>query len=281
MVNLSGSMASQFRSTFVNLPLIVLLWLFSSGSPATQSAKCQLNVGWESWIPFQYIDHNGDLTGLDIDLTRAIFKGMDCQLTFVNMPWPRQKLALKNNTIDVVMSMVKNQEGLDIALMGDSYHDINYQVFIAKSQLKKYPKLTNLEDIASTSLRIGVVTINGYQPSYEKRLYSSLLARNMIMLRNDIAVLHGLDKGRLDGFLVNQEFAHYHLSQRSLMAQYVAVKAVSPPKDLSYIALSPRIATKEFIVKFNRTLAKLRANGEHQTIVNKYNDIAPKLSLSQ
>jgi len=230
-------------------------------------------VGWEPWVPFQFIGDNGQLTGLDIDLTRTIFDDMGCTLSFVEMPWQRQKTAMRANKIDIMMSLVKNKITRSFSTLGNAFRDINYVLLVKKSVLEQQPKLSLLEDLSGTTLRIGIVQLNSYQADYEKRLYSSKLSSNIIVLRDDIAVLTGLAKGRLDGMLVNQEFAQYHLKKIDTFEQYIALPHLAPPHDLTYVGFSRKISTPQLIEKFNRSLDNILANGKHQEIVTKYSNI--------
>ena len=46
----------------------------------------ELSMGWEDWQPYQYKDSDGQVTGLDIELSQAIFDNIDYQLTLEETP---------------------------------------------------------------------------------------------------------------------------------------------------------------------------------------------------
>jgi len=251
--------------------VLLLLSHSTTALPSTfDQQTCQLTVGWEQWRPFQFRDKTGTLTGLDVELTNAIFNDMKCKLSYIEMPWLRQKKALKRQEIDVIMSMVKENKMLAFSNMGQPFRKTTYRMFIDRVELSKLPTLTALEDLSTTSLRIGIVEFNSYQENYEKRLLSPQLSNNIIRLRNDLAVIRGLEQERLDGILVNQEFGYYYFKKRNMLDEFIALAHLSPPAFLSYIGFSKPIGTVDFISRFNQSLRNIRLSGEHQRIVDRY-----------
>ena len=57
---------------------------------SSNAADCDgpYTSGWEPWEPYQY--QQGDqITGLDIDLVRAVVTNMGCEIAFKEMRWTR------------------------------------------------------------------------------------------------------------------------------------------------------------------------------------------------
>jgi polar amino acid transport system substrate-binding protein len=82
--------------------LKVVLFFLLAGSSFSQAvhaaSSCILKVGWEPWEPFQYLDSSNHLTGLDVDMIRAIVQNMGCEPRFSRGPGSessnRSRLAL-------------------------------------------------------------------------------------------------------------------------------------------------------------------------------------------
>lgn len=99
------------RKTAARLLLgVCLLTLFLSACGTTaeegdpEAGLPQITVGCDTYPPFSYMDVDGNLTGIDIDLARAAFARMGYAPTFVIIPWEEKKTLLKNGDIDCVWS---------------------------------------------------------------------------------------------------------------------------------------------------------------------------------
>ncbi len=94
------------------LPLAVcylLLALAGCGSSDRSLARVQaagvLRVGLDpSWPPFEYVDANGEIVGLDVDLARAIGEKLGVQVHFVVSGWEGLYDALRAGQFDLIIS---------------------------------------------------------------------------------------------------------------------------------------------------------------------------------
>ena len=76
----------------------------AAGETGETNSLPGITVGCDTYPPFSYMDVDGNLTGIDIDLARAAFARMGYAPTFVIIPWEEKKTLLKNGDIDCVWS---------------------------------------------------------------------------------------------------------------------------------------------------------------------------------
>lgn len=89
--------------------VLITAALFLSSCRETAEAEAEpsenvLVVGCDDYTPFSYMDVNGNLTGIDVELAREAFSrmGYEAEVTFIN--WEDKKKLLADGTIDCVWS---------------------------------------------------------------------------------------------------------------------------------------------------------------------------------
>lgn len=63
-----------------------------------------ITVGCDDYAPFSYVDADGNMTGIDVELARAAFQRMGYQADCVIINWEEKKALLADGTIDCVWS---------------------------------------------------------------------------------------------------------------------------------------------------------------------------------
>ena len=63
-----------------------------------------VTVGCDSYPPFSYVDVDGNMTGIDVDLAREAFRRMGYEPGFTIIDWERKKDLLHDGTIDCIWS---------------------------------------------------------------------------------------------------------------------------------------------------------------------------------
>ena len=66
----------------------ILTIVFFLPPGVVKASSTTLTMGWENWPPYQY-QTNNTLTGLDIELIKAIVEHMGYKISFKERPWKR------------------------------------------------------------------------------------------------------------------------------------------------------------------------------------------------
>ena len=76
----------------------------AASSEANTAGMPIIVVGVDNYPPFNYLDKDGEPTGVDIELATEAFGRLGCQVHFVNIPWEDKKILVENGTIDCIWS---------------------------------------------------------------------------------------------------------------------------------------------------------------------------------
>ena len=84
--------------------LSALLLAGCAPSAASDSTLPTLTVGSDTYPPYVYMDNNGDITGLDVEIAEEAFRRMGYRPEFVTINWAEKNALLENGVIDCIWS---------------------------------------------------------------------------------------------------------------------------------------------------------------------------------
>jgi len=261
----------NFKHRFTLLIFTIFLFLFSYWifTPLfSAEPTCTLKMGWEPWKPYQYIDENKHLTGLDIELIGEVVKNMKCEIKFIERPWTRLILEAETGEMDLVAgaSMVENRKKW--AHFSDAYRHETRVLFVRKGESEKF-KFKSLQDIIGTKFQFGVTrgAYNGKE--YDRLIKNPEFKKHIQIVNKEIQNHKKLMTKRIDGFIMD------HISGTNLLREENILNKVEiyPIKIHSagiYVLFSKKSTTPLMVEKFNKSLAELKANGTYDKIIKKY-----------
>lgn len=133
-------------------------------------ARTELIAGWYRWDPYQYLTTKNDitrLTGLDIELLRAIFANMGYTLTFDEVSWSQHQIDLANGTRDVAAGAFRSELRSQYAYYSDAYRTEKDVVYVRAEDVSTYgfQSLEQWINLLHTSeIRLGVIDGYHYGP---------------------------------------------------------------------------------------------------------------------
>jgi len=191
-----------------------------------------LTVGWEPWRPFMYMADNAQLTGLDVQLIKAVVARMGCTLTFVQLPKP--------------------------------YRDAQVRLLLRAGQAEHWP-LARLEDLRPQAFRLGVT--RGYFYGEQFARLSAEPGRVQIEdAISDEVNLKRLLAGRIDGLLADPLAVASLGPAAGQVEQHPLVLHAS----VFHFIGSRRALSQELMQQLDAALLQLQASGELQAIVARY-----------
>ncbi|MGL6005275.1 substrate-binding periplasmic protein [Aeromonas sobria] len=191
------------------LTLMSLLLLLA---PMLQ-ADPSLTVAWSHWPPFSQIDDKGQLDGLDVSLTRQILQRAGFTPKFRELPWARALHMVEHSQLDVAMAALPLPERQSYARFSAPYRQSAY-VLLSNDPIPghqdRWDKLDNLAALCNEKgLKIG--KLRGTRPMHQM---DSCPALKMATEYNtDDRLIDLLLARRLDGVIMEWQYAHYRLSQ--------------------------------------------------------------------
>ncbi|MCD4690383.1 transporter substrate-binding domain-containing protein, partial [bacterium] len=96
-----------------------------------RTQETPLIIGAEiGYPPYSFLDKNGEATGYDVELTRAIAQVMDLNIEIRIRPWGEIRQALELGEIDAVMGMFYSTERDELVDFSPPYAILHNAIFV-------------------------------------------------------------------------------------------------------------------------------------------------------
>ncbi|KKO49963.1 amino acid ABC transporter substrate-binding protein [Arsukibacterium sp. MJ3] len=268
------------------LVLLVVLSLIMSCQPVSEPAiavaperpfqpmtavppMCTLTMGFDAWEPYQYMTVGNTVSGLDVELVRAIAAEMQCELTMVQGSWVELLGSLKEGEIDFVLGASITQDRQSFAYFSNSYRQEQFQLFVRGDDINL--PVTDITGFISAGYKLGIVNQYYYGDEIDK-LYGAIDYQPQFVgaIISEMNMARLLDE-EIDGLLEDRFVAASILRRKGL-------EALIKPHDITlgnndvYVMFSKASVEEQLVAEFNRGLATIKQNGLYQKIVQRYQD---------
>lgn len=230
--------------------------------------SCQYTLGFQAWEPYQYIAVGHEVSGLDIEIARAVMADMGCMLETRQSTWRDLLSLLRDGEIDFVLGASKTEARHAYALFSDAYRTETFALFIRLRDSQKF-HIDSVADFIEKGNVLGVVneyyygeTINAAFARGDENGH----VRGAIMSELNIARL--LD-GEIDGFLEDELVATSMIRRKGLQLDIEQHELALPSSDV-YVMFSRAAVNEDDVTAFNTSLAAIRANGTYAKILERY-----------
>ncbi len=241
----------------------------ASWTRAGADLACSLSVGWEPYGVYSYVEADGKVAGVDIDLMKALASDISCKVTFRQLPWPRHLLELQAGLVDVATSVRKSSERAAYGWFSEPYRQVEFALFVHRGQVANY-HLTSLEGIAEENFRLGIV--DGY---YYGPMFAGLMKRPEFARQIEGALDYGtnirkLVHGRIDGVLAEDVNVLIQEAKTLGLYESLEIYPLAIPGDELHLLFSKQSVTRATVAAINASLRKLKADGRLQQIFDRY-----------
>lgn len=229
--------------------------------PLLAFAKCDrpLSVGWEPWEPYMYLDTEGHLTGLDIDIIRAVAQQTGCQLHFFRLPFKRHLAELEGGRIDLATSVQKIEERGQFAYYSVPYRHATMNLIVRKGEAKRFP-YTSFHELAQSQIRVGLVLGYFYGPDVQAYLDHPTRALQLEAVISDETNLKKLLAGRVDAILADPLVIHTLAKEQGLV-EFIEVHSLSVFSAEFFIIGSKASLPIAWMQDMDQALMTLKASG--------------------
>lgn len=224
--------------------------------------KKQVVVGLDdSFVPMGFEKKNGQLTGYDVDLAKAVFKQYGIKVSFQTIDWSMNVTELRNGTIDLLWNgySITDQRKKKVAFSRPYLR--NRQVLVVKknSGIDSFSQMKNYE--------LGMQTGSTAQQWYETK-QKVLRAKKTVLYDTISNSFLDLNAGRIQGILLDEVYAEYYIAKMAKSNDYRIIENKQVPMDLFAVGL--RKGDKTLRRKINEGLVKLQQNGELRKLNEKW-----------
>lgn len=227
-----------------------------------------LKVGWEPWEPYQYENSQGKLTGLDIDLIRAILEGSKLNHEFVKRPWKRLLSEVKSGSIHIAPGASKTAEREAYANFSLPYRNEQIVLLVNADKKSAFNGLTNLRDFVAKGHSVGVVREYYYGDEYKEMSKDSTYKGNFKEVSDDNKNIQKLLENRIDAIMIDPVAAGVLIKKNEWQGKFHSPFTVY--SDDIFMMFSKQSVSQETIDTINATLDSMKQDGSHQAILNQY-----------
>jgi len=218
----------------------------------------------DSFVPMTYRAKNGQLTGFDIELARAIFKGSGIKIDFQTIDWDMKETELNNQTIDLIWSGYSKTAQRAKRVAFSTPYLTNHQMIVS---LKSQP-INQIADL--TGQKLGVQTGSSGMEQLDSRptiLKQKIAQKTAILYDTYNNAFIDLQAKRIDGLLIDEVYAEFEIKARQNGADFQAIES---PFAAEQFAVGMRPQDKKLRQFINQRYATLKANGQLAKIQAKW-----------
>ncbi|MDY4773552.1 MAG: transporter substrate-binding domain-containing protein [Gemmiger sp.] len=222
-------------------------------------AAGKLVVGVEgTYPPFTYHDDNGELTGLDIELGKALADKLGAEVEFQEAAWDSLLIGIDTERFDTVINSVSitDERAEKYDFSDPYYYEARHVVVRADDDSIHGPEDLNGKKIATN-------TTNAFIPWYEEQ------GVEVVGIDTSGEAIDLLLSGRVDFEGINVPVLNAYLQEHPDAADKVKEAFVIPNSE-DVIAIPVRKGEPEFLDAINAALAELREEGTLKEISEKY-----------
>lgn len=241
----------------------------SAGS-AQQNADCELTLGFDVWVPYQYLDVGNRVAGLDVEMVELVVKNMGCSLTYQRGTWVSLLNKIKQGEVDMMVGASKTPAREEFARFSDAYRMEEFSLYIRKDDEKNRAYQTVAEFVANGG-KIGVVGDYYYGPQVTILQDGSATADAFVpSIMGEFNVVRLLDED-IDGFL-EDSFVAASMFRRKALTELIVPQGIVVNTGEVYVMFSKENVSQEIIDKFNVELHKIQSDGSYEKLAEKYSN---------
>ena len=222
-------------------------------------AAGKLVIGVEgTYPPFTYHDDNGELTGLDVELGKAVAEKLGVEAEFQEAAWDSLLIGIDTERFDTVINSVSiTDERAEKYDFSDPYYYEARRVVVRADD----DSIQSEDDL--NGKKIATNTTNAFIPWYEEH------GAEVVGIDTSGEAIDLLLSGRVDFVGTSVPVLNSYLEEHPDAADKVKEAFVIPNSE-DTIAIPVRKGETEFLDAINTALAELREEGTLKEISEKY-----------
>lgn len=253
------------RILLMTLALACMTFMFGgcTGEPESTEVPGQdlpkIIVGCDDYTPFSYMDTNGELTGIDVELATEAFHRIGCEPEFRIISWEDKKELLHSGEIDCIWSCF-SMEGRE-----DEYNWAGpYMKSAQVVAVNENSNIQTLQDLEGKLIAVQSTT----KPEDILRTHGSNLPefRRVISVKKRDLIFTMLAKGYVDAAA-----AHITAVEQFMTDSDIRFRVLDEP--LLAVGLGAAFDLDDdrgLNVRLNEALSEMRSDGTTEQIIGRY-----------
>lgn len=239
----------------------------NGGAPAgEEQPKMKIVLGTSAdYAPYEFhkmIDGKDQIVGFDIEIAKEIAKDLGAELEIQDMDFSGLLLALNADKVDFVISgMTPDEKRKKEVDFTDIYYMAGQGVLVKAGEEGNY---SSLEDLKGKKIGVQLGSIQeGIAQEIEGAKLTSLAKIPELVME--------LNSGRVDALILEKPVAQqYDDKQDKIMMSGIEIEQ---PEEEAGSAIAVKKGNKELLDNINKTLERLKANGDIDRFVIEANEL--------
>lgn len=241
--------------------------------PKTQAvdeeADCSLTMGWDPWEPYHYNAPNGEISGFDIQLARAIAEAAGCEISFPRHRWAALLDKVASGEIDFISGATRTPEREAFALFSDSYRSEDFVLYVRAGEAQALTG-DSLRALVESGMRIGVTDAYIYGDAVTSLQDDPEFADRFLLASvGDENATRLLDR-EIDGFIEDIFVGTATIRRRGLEDEIQVHPLTLQSGGEVCFMFSRASVTPEIVARFDAALEGVRASGVYEEIQGQY-----------
>ncbi|CAH1854054.1 amino acid ABC transporter substrate-binding protein [Convivina praedatoris] len=189
--------------------------------PRIKSEKT-ITIGLDdTFVPMGFRDNSGKLVGFDIDLATQVFKDLGIAVKWQPIDWSMKETELNTGNIDAIWNgYTATPERAQKVAFSNSYHRVTQVVVtLKKNNINSFADMSG-KILADQNSSSGDAELNA-KPNILKKYIKDNKAVGYDTFDK---AFNDLNAGRIDGLLVDEDYARYYISHQDNADNYQIVK---------------------------------------------------------
>ena len=239
------------------LTLLTALLLLSPASGLAAPEKSTIVVGGDhNYPPYEFLDKEGQPTGFNVELTRAIAEGMGLNVEIRLGRWDMIRRSLEEGEVDILQGMVQSPGRSRSLEFSPSHSIINQSVFARRGTAP----VRDFQDLAGKEV---LVQKGGLMHDY---LLEQKVEVKLFLVDTHVEALRQLSSGKRDYALVGN-LPGLYLSREFGLSNIVPVGKLVAGQPYCYAV---RKGNTQVLSQFSEGLAILKNTGRYHKIYDKW-----------
>ena len=240
--------------------LIAVGALCGCGARQPDTPLPKLLIGSDTYPPYIYMDNNGDITGLDVELAREAFRRMGYEAEFTSIDWERKKALVDAGEIDCIWGCF-SMDGREEDYRWAGPYMVSRQVVA----VNRHSDIQALEDLAGRSIAVQATTKP--EELFLTRPTDDIPEVKVVFSLEDRSVQYAaLESGYVDAIAAHEEVITQYMEDYGADFRFL-----DPPLLTTGIGVAfSDNDTRGLAEELTKTLAEMRQDGTMLAIVSKY-----------
>ncbi|GAP00008.1 amino acid ABC transporter substrate-binding protein [Fructobacillus ficulneus] len=228
-------------------------------------ANKSITIGLDdTFVPMGFRDKSGQLEGFDIDLANKVFADLGIKVKWQPIDWSMKETELNTGNIDAIWNgYTKTPERAKQVAFSKVYHNVAMSVVVKKGQgIDKFSDMSG-KILGAQTGSSGETVLND-EP---KVLKQYIKGQKPVEYDTFDKAFTDLNAGRINGLLVDEDYARYYISHQANPDDYEVLKG-SFPETQDVVGF--RKGDVKLRKAVNKELTKLTKDGFLNNLQNKW-----------